>query len=189
MAYFSQLYSLISSLPALKMTEDPSISSQEFLDNASTFMTDGELAVLSAVSLLPQEDKIFPENSFSGKYQAWEKALRHSILRLRTAKRKDLSSVSSVNRETVFDCDADAAAVRAYSAADPLERERLLDAARWEKASELTLLHQFDLDVLCAYYLQLQLAEKWARRAAGNAAVNLDKAADLSKKSQTITKD
>ena len=90
---------------------------------------------------------------------------------------------------TFLDCDADAAAVRAYSAADPLERERLLDAARWEKASELTLLHQFDLDVLCAYYLQLQLAEKWARRAAGNAAVNLDEAADLSKKSQTITKD
>lgn len=187
MAYFSQLYSLISSLPALKMTEDPSISSQEFLDNASTFMTDGELAVLSAVSLLPQEDKVFPENSFSGKYQAWEKALRHSILRLRTAKRKEM--LSGVQRETVFDCDADATAVRAYSAADPLERERLLDAARWEKASELTLLHQFDLDVLCAYYLQLQLAEKWARRAAGNAAVNLDKAADLSKKSQTITKD
>lgn len=187
MAYISQLYSLISSLPALKMSETPSISSQEFLENASTFMTDKDLAVLAAVSLLPVEDKTFPADSFSGKFQAWEMALRHSILRLRTAKRKEMLSVTS--RETVFDCDADATAVRAYSAADPLERERILDTARWEKASELTLLHQFDLDVLCAYYLQLQLAEKWARRASGDAAVNLDKAADLSKNTQTITKD
>lgn len=187
MAYISQLYSLISSLPALKMSETPSISSQDFLENASAFMTDKDLAVLAEVSLLPVEDKTFSANSFSGKFQAWEKALRHSILRLRTAKRKEM--LSGVQRETVFDCDADATAVRAYSAADPLERERILDAARWEKASELILLHQFDLDVLCAYYLQLQLAEKWARRAAGDASVNLDKAADLSKNTQTITKD
>ncbi len=176
MALFSQLFSLISSLPALKMQEKPAVTSAEFLASASAFVKAKEMEMLSALSIVPADDAVFPEKSFCGKYTEWEKALRTSILRLRTAKRSDAAE-QLARHENVFVCDADSAAARAYAAADPLEREKLLDAARWNKTEELTVNHIFDFDTLCAYYIRLQIAEKWNSRTQGDAEKNLDSAA------------
>ncbi len=176
MALFSQLFSLIASLPPLKMQEKPAITSAEFLASAAAFVKGKDMEMLSALSITPDDAAAFPQNSFCAKYTEWEKALRTSILRIRTAKRSDAAE-QMAKRENVFACDADYTAARAYAAADPMEREKLLDAARWSKTEELTVRHIFDLDILCAYYIRLQIAEKWARRAQGNAGENLDAAA------------
>lgn len=129
---------------------------------------------MTALSIRPQDGYVFAEGSFAEKYTVWELALRHSILRLRTQKNQAAQESVAVKREPVFECDADSVAIRAYSAANPLERERILDEARWTKADELTVLHQFDLDVLCAYRIKLEIAEKWSARAAGDPEKNMD---------------
>lgn len=176
MAYSTQLYSLISSLPPLSMQEKPAVSREEFLESAAAFMLDREAEMLAALSIVPADDTVFPEGSFCEQYTRWERALRRSILRIRTARRTDAAEQLAKHADA-FECDADSAAVRAYAAADPLERERLLDAARWTKTEELTSGHVFDLDQVCAYFIRLQIAEKWAKRTAGDAEKNLDAAA------------
>ena len=176
MAKTTQLYSLLSSLPALSMLEKPGISSSGFLDAAATFVRGKDLENLQALSLIPAGDTPFPANSFAARYTAWEMALRSAILRIRTAKRKNMQPENS-KHELTFECDAESAAVRAYAAADPLEREKLLDQARWNKTEELTIRNIYDLDCVGAYYIRLQIAEKWAARKAGDPVANLDAAA------------
>ncbi len=176
MALFSQLYSFLSSLPPLKMQERPPFTGEEFLALAADYLSPEQQSMLSALSLVPDDACIFPAGSFCAAYTEWEKALRLALLRIRTAKRSD-AAVQMAKREGIFSSEADAAAARAYTAVNPLEREKLLDAARWSKTEELTVLHIFDFDIVCAYFIRLQIAEKWNRRAQGNAEKNLDAAA------------
>jgi len=172
------LYALIASLPFLRMQEKPAVSYGDFLESAAAFVEGQDLEELTALTLIPaKEQPCFRDGSFAAKYTAWENALRQSILRLRTAK-FHLENTASAPRDAQFECDADSVAVRAY-AADPLERERILDAARWDKAEELSSGHVFDLDVVEAFAVKLQIAEKWAKRAAGDPAKNLDSAAAM----------
>lgn len=179
MSHTTQLLSLIASLPSLKMREKPSVSREKFLEDAAAWLSPADMKDLAALSTLPDETTAFPKNSFAAKYTRWETALRHSIVRLRLAqKHKDPARHNPPpGRINVFEPDADSAAVRAFSAPDPLEREKLLDQARWEKTEELTVRHLFDLDLLQAYFIRLQIAEKWAVRDDAAATKNLDAAA------------
>ena len=170
------LFALIASLPFLRMREKPQLSHAAFLESAAAFVGGRDLEELAALSLVPADGRSFRKGSFAAKYTAWEYALRQSIQRLRTAK-FHLETASPVRREPAYESDADGAAVRAYAAADPLERERILDAARWDKAEELTVGHTFDFDVVEAYAVKLQIAEKWAKRSAGDPEKNLDSSA------------
>lgn len=176
MAKTTQLYSLLASLPTLSMLEKPAISSDAFLEAAAAFVQGKDLEDLKALSLVPADENAFEKDSFAAAYTRWEKALRSAILRLRTAKRKDLTA-DNCKHELTFECDAESAAVRAYAATDPLEREKVLDQARWLKTEELTVRNIFDLGTLGAYFIRLQIAEKWAARNAGDPVANLDAAA------------
>lgn len=177
MAHTTQLYSLLASLPALSMLEKPAITSAAFLEAAEAFVQGKDLEDLRALSLVPAENANFSKDSFCAQYTAWEMALRSAILRLRTAKRKEALPENG-KHELTFECDSESAAQRAYAAADPLEREKLLDQARWLKTEELTVRSIYDLNSLGAYYIRLQIAEKWAARKAGDPAANMDAAAE-----------
>lgn len=180
MAHTTQLFSLISSLPALQIFEAPAIDRGDFLLAAQAFLAPDDLAELAELSIAPDTRKTFRSESFAAKYSTWETAFRHSILKLQLAKHKNAEAQNAppFRRDTTFECDADAAAAHAFSAADPLEREKLLDRARWDKTEELTVNHFFDLDRIQAYFIRLQIAEKWGRRASGDAAANFDAAAE-----------
>ena len=65
----------------------------------------------------------------------------------------------------------------AFAAENPLEREKMLDAARWRKLEELELGNLFNFNVLCAYKLKLELLLKWKARNAELSQKNLDLAA------------
>ncbi len=173
---YNQLFSLISSLPMLNMQEKPQITAEGFLDAAAVWLQGNELAELKELSLSPKTENHFRAGSFAAVYSAWELALRHSILRLRIQKNR-YTDVPAADIP-VFECDADAVAIRAYGAGDPLEREYILDRARWEKTEELTVGQTFGTDPLQAYFIRLQIAWKWAKRSMGNPEKNLDAAAE-----------
>ncbi|MFA5301638.1 MAG: DUF2764 family protein [Bacteroidales bacterium] len=46
---------------------------------------------------------------------------------------------------------------------DPVEREQKTDMLRWEKATELTTFHYFDIDVILAFLLKASLVARWAK--------------------------
>ena len=71
----------------------------------------------------------------------------------------------------------------AWMVSSPLEREKILDQARWEKIEELEAGQLFSFEQLCAYKLKLLLQLKWVGRSPEQAAQNLDLAPSMVERS------
>jgi len=183
-----QYFALCASLPVIKMEETPSLSSEKFFYYCSAHMSENELKTLESVSLsvrdLPEN---FSKKSLFYKYASWDISLRAALAKTRAARLSfDIHEFPESQKEIAYEMDAEKTASDAYSQTNnPLERERFLDRARWNKLEELEPLYHFTYDHLCAYRLQLLIAEKWQKRAAGNARKNLDDAARLVRSGET----
>jgi len=188
--------SLVSSLPLLKMTEAPLVSYGKFMSDCSGMIDAKHFGLLRRFSLVPGalpgqkpqdapsddpnalEEFIgeFPKGSLAQEYLRFETALRHSAMKIRAAK---LGSSFALPKpgHIFFDPEADRAVRAAFAAPNPVERERILDTARWSKLDELEVKNRtrFNFDTVCAYSIRIQIAEKWAARTAGNSAEGLDR--------------
>ena len=189
-------FSLVSSLPLLKMTEAPLVSYGKFMSDCTGTIDAKKLELLRRFSLVPGvlpgqkpqdaasddpnalEEFIgkFPKGSLAREYLRFETALRHSTMKLRAAR---LGAAFALPKpgHIFFDPEADRAVRAAFAAPNPVERERILDTARWTKLDELEAknLTRFNFDTLCAYSIRIQIAEKWAARTAGNSEEGLDR--------------
>ena len=188
--------SLVSSLPLLKMTEAPLVGYGKFMSDCSGMIDEKRLSLLREFSLIPGlrpgqkpqdgaqvgadalEDFIrkFPKGSLAREYLLFETALRHSAMKIRAAKLGSAFSAPKLGH-AFFDPEADRTVRAAFAAPNPVERERILDTARWTKLDELEVKNRtrFNFDTLCAYSIRIQIAEKWAARSAGNSAEGLDR--------------
>ena len=188
--------SLVSSLPLLRMTEAPLVSYGKFMSDCEGMIDAKHLDLLRRFSLVPglrpgekpqdaaPDDpgaleafiKEFPEGSLAREYLLFESALRHSAMKLRAAK---LGAAFAAPKpgHIFFDPEADRMVRAAFAAPNPVERERILDTARWAKLDELEVKNRtpFNFDTVCAYSIRIQIAEKWAARSAGNSAEGLDR--------------
>ena len=188
--------SLVSSLPLLKMTEAPLVSYGKFMSDCEGMLDAKHMDLLRRFSLVPGvlpgqkpldaatddpnalETFIgkFPKGSLAQEYLRFETALRHSAMRLRAAK---LGAAFALPKpgHVFFDPEADRMVRAAFAAPNPVERERILDTARWNKLDELEVKNRtrFNFDTVCAYGIRIQIAEKWAARSAGNSAEGLDR--------------
>jgi hypothetical protein len=188
--------SLVSSLPLLRMTEAPLVSYGKFMSDCSGLLDGKHIDMLSRFSLVPGlrpgqkpqdaalddpgalEDFIaeFPKGSLARDYLLFETALRHSAMKIRAA-RLGAAFAAPKPGYTIFDPEADRMVRAAFAAPNPVERERILDTARWNKLDELEVRNRtrFNFDTVCAYSIRIQIAEKWAARSAGNSANGLDR--------------
>ena len=188
--------SLVSSLPLLRMTEAPLVSYGKFMSDCEGLLDEKRLGMLRRFSLVPglrpgqkpqdaatdDPDALeafigeFPKGSLAREYLLFESALRHSAMKLRAAK-LGASFAAPKPGHTFFDPEADRMVRAAFAAPNPVERERILDSARWDKLDELEVKNRtrFNFDTVCAYSIRIQIAEKWAARSAGNSAEGLDR--------------
>ena len=188
--------SLVSSLPLLRMTEAPLVSYGKFMSDCTGMIDAKNLELLRRFSLVPgvlpgqkpqdaPQDgpdalesfiRKFPKGSLAREYLRFETALRHSAMKLRAARLGASFSVPKPGH-LFFDPEADRAVRAAFAAPNPVERERILDTARWTKLDELEAKNRtrFNFDTVCAYSIRIQIAEKWAARTAGNSAEGLDR--------------
>ena len=187
--------SLVSSLPLLRMTEAPLESYGNFMSDCEGLLDGKHLDMLRRFSLVPglrpgeKQDAAtddpdaleafiaeFPKGSLAREYLSFESALRHSAMKLRAAK---LGAAFAAPKpgHVFFDSEADRMVRAAFAAPNPVERERILDTARWAKLDELEVKNRtrFNFDTVCAYSIRIQIAEKWAARSAGNSAEGLDR--------------
>jgi hypothetical protein len=84
-----------------------------------------------------------------------EKALRYNLAYMRAAALKRPAAA-----EPPHDTRAETVAKTALSMGDPLEAELYIDKARWETLDALTGITIFDVKVIFAYYIKLQLLER-----------------------------
>ena len=181
----------------------PPMSSEEFLSRCEAFLAPDRMKFLRELTLSPRElpdfEKDFKRAAIPSKkdirtddtrvmqlYSRWEISLRNTLARLRAAKLGQ-DPEANVVKYAAFDSAADAAARNAFSLTDPMEKEQALDRARWDFLDGLEWSHAFNFEALCIYRCKLMILEKWAARRNGDAAANLNAAADQAEKSTEQT--
>ena len=165
-------YALISSLPMLTLDGDSGMTMKYFLSSCESCLPEKKYNILEKLELIPNPAES-GNCSFTEQYGIWENALRNAIVRIR-ANKLDRNPEEYLNEKDSFELDAERAVVAAWAVANPLEREQILDQARWNKIEELAGGDTFSFEQLCAYKLKLILQRKWIERAADRAARNLD---------------
>ena len=199
-----QYFALKASLPMLLFDAAPPMSSEEFLSRCEAFLTPDRMKFLRALTLsprgLPDFEKDFKRAAIPSKkdirtddtnvmqlYSRWEICLRNTLARLRAAKLGQ-DPEATVVKYAAFDPAAETAARNAFSLTDPMEKEQVLDRARWDFLDGLEWSHAFNFEALCIYRCKLLILEKWAARRNGDAAVNLDAAAAKAEQSTEQTR-
>lgn len=177
-----QYYALKASLPMLLFDGACPITEERFFECCASFLPEESLDFLRSLDLCPVAEPHFPGSSSMDRFARWEITLRNTLAVLRGAKLSLDASPYLVEQEDE-EFEALTAAKRIFSLqADPLERDRALDRARWDFLESMELDHTFDFDALCIYCCKMQIRNKWASRQKDKALANLEKAADLSEK-------
>lgn len=172
-----QYYALKASLPMLLFDEMPPLDSAVFLGYCEAYLAPEEQAFLRRLSLTPRSVPPNGSAQVMRKYAVWEICLRNTLARLRAA-RLSVDPDSYVVKFADYETAAASAAQSVFSMnADPLEKEKALDRARWDFLESMEWNHVFDFEALCIYRCKLLILEKWAARRKGNAAEILDEAA------------
>ena len=150
-------YYLVASLPSLHLSAEPPMTCDEFRARASEQLTAADLRELDA--LLAGEGS----SSFGRAFVRREAALRHTLaLRRAQVRGRDSQSL----RDSGMEPDSELAGLvaDAFAAADPLERERRIDAMRWRWLEAQQERDWFSPAAVFSYALRLDIAHRWRSR-------------------------
>lgn len=196
-------FALKASLPMLRFDEAPPVSSEKFLELCTAFLDPVRMDFLSSLKpggreipqLSAERDNMSPP-SISGDnpeigsvtaYFRWEICLRNTLAQLRAGK-LSVDPEPYLVKFAPYETSAAATAQEVFSApGDPMEKERMLNAARWRLLDGMEWEHTFDFDGLCLYRVKLLILEKMAARKSSDAAANLDKAAETAERTAQST--
>ena len=156
-------YYLVSSLPMLDKYTEPSMSSDEFVESCEEWLSSGDMAQVSAMSLIPVGGRVLEHGTAAAMWNEWETSLRNKLARARGGK-LNREVESDLHDETDCFPEVERVIQEVSAAHNPLEAEKILDDMRWTKLEEIEATHGFDVYTLCAYKLKLQLCEKWMPR-------------------------
>ena len=153
-------YYFAATLPSLQFGMEPPISGDEFITRAARYLPEGELEILSAVSLAPVPEEAGSSPSpLLRRYAAWSSSLRLELARLR-AEHAGRDFEAGALADVPRDAGAVAAARSAFAAASPLDGELELEGRRWAFVDGLSPIQTFDFDGLCAWRLKLLILER-----------------------------
>ena len=149
-------YFLIASLPVLEIGDPAPFTVAEFDDLLRENLAEKEQKKIFAYT----GGKNYP--TCGGIYKAmalFEEYLRTAIARKRAERAG--KQFSAPDPEEYYS-EVDFGLTQAASCSNPLEREYIIDRLRWAHLEELALGHDFDLDALCIYRIQLFIVNKYA---------------------------
>jgi len=152
-------YYFAATLPLLHFGSKTTISDEEFLEQASEFLSPADARSIANARLVPPEEDGRGQAALE-EWLKFENSLRNETARFR-GKRIKRDPREYYRGEYVPDPQLAALVAEAAGEEDPLQVERRIDLARWEKLEEIELLHYFDLHFLIVYFLKLQLLNKW----------------------------
>jgi hypothetical protein len=151
-------YYLVSSLPSLTLNDRPEIALDAFRALCAGHLSPRDAGALE--SLLDVDSEDTPPHPFTQLWIARETQLRNAAARLRAAKRQE-DAGTFLRDHTGFDTGLEYGVEEAFSLPDPMARERALDQIRWRILDELSGHDPFGPNVVLAYAVKLQLAERW----------------------------
>lgn len=137
-----KFYYLVASLPYLSIDEDPKITMNDFLQEASKWLSDEEKKILvSLEDNKSQTEVIAMWNSF------FEEIQKEAVL-TRQSRRDNKNIKEGKYSERIF------------SQKTPLEMEKQLERIKWEYIDSIEAKYNFDLNRLVCYCLKLKIIER-----------------------------
>lgn len=152
-------YYFISTLPMLDF-QRPSFDGgvRAFDDMCRNSLSAEDADKLLKVSLAnPAEDEICSE--VQKKYLIWDTNLRNAVANVAMP---DGAAQKYLHKEEDYFSEIEAVVQNAALKSDPLEKDRTIDNARFDKIEELSALAKFDFEFLAAYRMKLLIIEKYA---------------------------
>ncbi|MDF7799151.1 DUF2764 family protein [Pontiellaceae bacterium B1224] len=152
-------YSLVASLPNLQIGDEPPFTTEEYVENASQWVTERESEILRKVLL--QEPDIAPCPLCKKLYDV-ECQIRNASARQRGQK-LGVDFKEYLQPHDGFIGEIEAFVKDAFTQSDPVELEQHLDRGRWNLAEELVGQNPFSFEKVLAYGIQLKIVERWNR--------------------------
>ncbi|WGK69074.1 DUF2764 family protein [Candidatus Haliotispira prima] len=149
-----------TSLPSLQHGIKPPISSESFLQSASTVLSVDDYAKLDDLDFSRVAQRV-AESGFFSEYYSWEIALRNQVM-LQRLKMTGQRSDAAKPRSGGIGGTIMAVAVEQILQQGPFAIEQGLDRLRWAKLDELCGAHLFDMVFLAGYFLKLRILERAA---------------------------
>lgn len=150
-------YSLVASLPTLQIGDEPSFSSEAYIDTCAQWVSEREVKILRNILLNEGDNKSCPH------CLAWsniETQIRNAALRHR-AQKLGIDAKEYLQPHEEFSGTIEVLVTDAFTRSDPVELEQELDRARWQLAEELIGQDPFSFEKVLAYGIQLRIVERW----------------------------
>ena len=153
-------YSLVASLPHLKIGDEPPFSTEEFVEDCARRIADRETQILRKTLLSAPDVAPCP---LCRKLNDLETQIRNASARFRGQKAGTDAS-GFLRPHEGFVGEIERAVEEAFSREDPVELEEGLDRLRWRLADEIVPLDDpFGFEKVLAYGIQLKIVERWHR--------------------------
>lgn len=148
-------YYFVSSLPHLKLGDEPMFGSEEFIQNCALQLSESDYRQLLEISLLPSDTS----HSFvQSKWNSFETSLRNTAVHIRALKLKCEPGQYLRQEQDLFG-GLETHVQDAFSH-NPLGMEEHLDSVRWQFLESLLVGREFSFDTLAVYKIKLLLLEK-----------------------------
>ena len=152
-------YYFISTLPMLDF-QRPAFDGgvQAFDTMCRNALDEKDADMLAAVTLEnPPAQEVNSRVHFQ--YILWDTNLRNAVANAAVPEGR---ARKYLHKEEDFFSGIDYIVQNAAAKDDPLERDRIIDQARFDKIEELAALNRFDIEFLVAYRMKLLIIEKYA---------------------------
>lgn len=150
-------YSLVASLPHLKIGDEPPFSTEEYVEKCGQWITEREVRILERILWNKHADLACP---ICKKWFNLETQLRNAIARHRGQK-LGVEFKEYLQPHDGFSGQVEQYVTDAFTRNDPIELEEELDRARWQLAEEMIGQNPFDFLKVVAYGIQLSIVERW----------------------------
>jgi hypothetical protein len=152
-------YSLVASLRSLRIGDEPPFTTEEYVQNASQWVTERETEILRKVLL--EEPDIAPCPLCKAVYDL-ECQIRNAVARHRGQK-LGVDFKEYLHPHDGFTGEIEEFVKDAFAQSDPVELEQHLDRGRWNLAEQMVGQNPFSFEKVLAYGIQLKIVERWNR--------------------------
>ena len=152
-------YSLVASLPNLRIGDEPPYSVEDYVDDCAQWVTERETEILKAVLLNE------PIAAPCPRCKSWhniESQLRNAVAKHRGQK-LGVDFKEYLQPHDGFSGEIEDLVSDAFTRNDPVELEEELDRTRWKMADSLIGEDPFGFGKVLAYGIQLKIVERWNR--------------------------
>ncbi len=162
-------YYFAASLPSLSLDHSPDMDAALYIEESRSHLSESDQLALDA--LAANTPSAHPVVQL---WRQYETQLRNAVARNR-AQRLQVDPSDMLHDHLGYRVTIEAGVERAFQAADPMQREKMLDALRWELLNDIQGTDEFGTPSVITYYLRLQLCKRWGtmNKEEGNARMEM----------------